>query len=537
MPTAKLSIAPSAGHAAAAPHNNDSAASPAGANDAEPPSTPRGPGTPLLVLESLKDRPAQTPARYCMTAADYLAAGARQLPPGSTVINLCRGYKYLSVGYYCSLLAEARGHRVYPSIKSINDLSRKAAYQLDTIELDLALNAALAGQSEHAMPAEFALDIFFGSTDYTLLSGLARGIFATFAAPLMRVEFERGEQWHISAIKMLSVSSLDARQQTLFAQALRGFKPDGRAPCGAPRKWRYHVAVLRDEREALPPSNQGALDKFVEAGRGMEVQVTLIDKTDYADLAKFDALFIRETTAIQHHTYLFAKKAESEGLVVIDDANSILRCTNKIYLADLLRLHDIPTPRSYVLQRDALGDIARLEAEIGYPMVMKVPDGAFSRGVTKAANREEFLRTAEELLKHSSLILVQEYLYTSFDWRIGILNRQVIFASQYFMSKGHWQVAKRDTSGKAEFGMSRAVALDAVPAEILQRASQAAGLIGDGLYGVDMKMCERGAVVIEVNDNPNIDAGNEDGVAGGELYRTILGELVRRVEQARQRAA
>jgi len=110
----------------------------------------------------------------------------------------------------------------------------------------------------------------------------------------------------------------------------------------------------------------------------------------------------------------------------------------------------------------------------------------------------------------------------------------VIYACQYFMSKGHWQVAKRDAEGKAEFGISRSVPLDTVPADILQRALQAAALIGDGLYGVDMKMSARGAVVIEVNDNPNLDAGNEDSVAGSALYRTVLGDLVRRIELRRR---
>ena len=174
------------------------------------------------------------------------------------------------------------------------------------------------------------------------------------------------------------------------------------APCPvAGRQHRYQIAILQNPEEALPPSNPGALDKFIAVGRELGVDVSLIEKKDVNHIAEYDALFIRETTAINHHTYRFAKKAESEGLVVIDDPVSILRCTNKIYLADLLRLNDIPTPRTYVLQEDALDNIAALEAEIGYPMVMKVPDGAFSRGVSKVANREEFYATAQELLKQS----------------------------------------------------------------------------------------------------------------------------------------
>lgn len=104
------------------------------------------------------------------------------------------------------------------------------------------------------------------------------------------------------------------------------------------------------------------------------------------------------------------------------------------------------------------------------------------------------------------------------------------------MSKGHWQVAKRDASGKAEFGMGRAAPLDAVPPELLRHAVQATNLIGDGLYGVDMKMTEKGPVVIEVNDNPNIDQGIEDSVLGDELYRIVLGEFMWRLDMRHQHA-
>ncbi len=39
---------------------------------------------------------------------------------------------------------------------------------------------------------------------------------------------------------------------------------------------------------------------------------------------------------MDHHTFKFTKKAESEGMPVIDDSNSILRCTNKAFLAGIL---------------------------------------------------------------------------------------------------------------------------------------------------------------------------------------------------------
>ena len=484
-----------------------------------------------IVVEQLKDWPGDAAPNTVVTAAAFLAASGAAAP-GATVVNLCRGYKYLSVGYYCSLLGEARGQVVLPSVKTINDLSRKAIYRLDTEELDRLLNDALADPGHRPMPVEFSLDIYFGTTDYTPLAPLARRIFETFPAPLMRVEFMRADDWKIGAIRVQNVSTLSDAQLAQGRAALRAIERTPMPAAASVKPYRYHVAILHDPAEELAPSNALALKKCVDAGRALAIDVTLIEKDDFARLAEFDALFIRATTAINHHTYLFAKKAESEGMVVIDDAMSILRCTNKVYLADLLRMHGIPTPRTYCLQRADLPKLAAIEAEIGYPMVMKIPDGAFSRGVTKVADGADFQRTADALFSQSAFILVQEYMYTEFDWRIGVLNRQPIFASKYFMSKNHWQIAKRDAGGQAEFGAARAVELADVPPDLLAHALAAANLIGDGLYGVDMKMTARGPVVIEVNDNPNIDAGNEDSVLGDELYRIVLREIVRRLDRA-----
>jgi glutathione synthase/RimK-type ligase-like ATP-grasp enzyme len=70
---------------------------------------------------------------------------------------------------------------------------------------------------------------------------------------------------------------------------------------------------------------------------------------------------------------------------------------------------------------------------------------------------------------------------------------------------------------------------------VIDVAIRAAAPIGLGLYGVDVKVLEDGrVVVIEVNDNPNIDAGGEDGVAGDHLYTEIM-EHFRRLLETRGR--
>jgi glutathione synthase/RimK-type ligase-like ATP-grasp enzyme len=60
---------------------------------------------------------------------------------------------------------------------------------------------------------------------------------------------------------------------------------------------------------------------------------------------------------------------------------------------------------------------------------------------------------------------------------------------------------------------------------------RAANLIGDGLYGVDLKQAGQQCYVMEVNDNPNLDAGNEDGVLKDALYREVMGVFARRIRE------
>ena len=139
----------------------------------------------------------------------------------------------------------------------------------------------------------------------------------------------------------------------------------------------------------MPPSNRAALKRFIKAGRQLGIKVDPIDRDAYTRLGEYDGLFIRETTGIDHHTYQFARKAEQEGMVVIDDPGSILRCTNKIYLAELMQANGVPVPPTAFVFDDSEAQADSLIAELGLPMVLKIPDGSFSRGISKVKDKAE----------------------------------------------------------------------------------------------------------------------------------------------------
>jgi len=128
------------------------------------------------------------------------------------------------------------------------------------------------------------------------------------------------------------------------------------------------------------------------------------------------------------------------------------------------------------------------------------------------------------------MIIAQQFLPTDFDWRIGVLDKKPLYACRYFMAKGHWQIIDHGKTGKIREGNGDAVPIEDVPEAVLRTALKSANLIGDGLYGVDLKQVGKKVYVIEVNDNPNIDAGMEDKVSKNELYLTVMQSFIRRIE-------
>ena len=301
----------------------------------------------LIVVDRIEDWAPYYPSDQVISFADYLVY---QSKPNQRVriINLCRDYSYLSEGYYCSLLSEARGHSVIPPSRVLNDIDNPLLYQLRFNELIPALQRAFKKQD---VPSELTFKSYFGQIKEPSLKRLARILFEQFPSPIIQFTLVKKQDWEISDLKILSHIVLDDAEQNEFAEALERFNKNIWRQQKERKAYRYDLAILVNPEEAMPPSNEGALKKFIKQGKQLGINVELITPKDYMTIPEYDALFIRETTAIDHHTYRFAKKAEAEGMVVIDDSKSILLCTNKIYLADMFRTHKVPTPKTIAIAK------------------------------------------------------------------------------------------------------------------------------------------------------------------------------------------
>lgn len=487
--------------------------------------------TTLIVTTDKKDWPFDIPGVQVVDAWSYLTTPDFASAARSTrVFNLCRSYRYQSTGYYVSLLAEARGHKPLPGVTTLQDLKTRSIVRSVSDELEELVQKNLAP----LVSSEFTLSIYFGKNLASRYDRLCVQLFNLLPVPLLRVDFaKRDDRWLIRRVKAIPGADVPENHREFVAEAaVRYFGGRGLSP-RSPKRTRFDMAILHDPAEKEnAPSDEAALKKFIKAAEKESINAELITKDDAGRLLEFDALFIRETTSVNHHTYRFARRAASEGMVVIDDPISILRCTNKVYLAELLTRHKIAIPRTIVLHRD---NVDRIGKELGFPCVLKKPDSSFSIGVVKVKDADELSTHLESFLGESELLVAQEFLPTTFDWRIGVLDGKALFACRYFMARGHWQIIRQDNHGAGRYGKTEAVPVELAPRKAVDIAIKAANLIGNGFYGVDVKESEGKFTVIEVNDNPNVDVGTEDALLKDELYGRIMEVFVKRIEAAKSR--
>jgi glutathione synthase/RimK-type ligase-like ATP-grasp enzyme len=480
----------------------------------------------LVVVNDPKEWPFHQDGVEVVAARKYLIHPSYSTLERVRVLNLCRSLAYQKIGYYVSLLADARGHKPMPSIETIQNMKSQAVAPILGSEVQDLIDQSL----QKVQAEEFVLSVYFGHNMAARHERLASALFRMFPCPYLQGSFSRSDKtgrWRLESLKPLALDDIPETHVDFARDSTKEYL--GRAHVRSPRRDSrpYDLAMLVDPDEENAPSDKKALQKFVKAGEQVGFNVELIQKEDYPRLAEFDALFIRETTSVNHHTFRFACRAEALGLVVIDDPTSILRCANKVYLAELADQHDILVPNTMIVHKDNLHD---LPARLGLPCVLKQPDSAFSAGVTKVGSIEELNEKVEEMLKRSDLVVAQSFVPTEFDWRIGILDGIPLYACRYYMADGHWQIVQRDAAGQnADYGRAETLPVEQAPTKVVKAALKAANHIGKGLYGVDLKEVGGKVYMIEVNDNPNVDAGFEDAVLGEDLYLRIMRTFMARV--------
>jgi glutathione synthase/RimK-type ligase-like ATP-grasp enzyme len=96
-------------------------------------------------------------------------------------------------------------------------------------------------------------------------------------------------------------------------------------------------------------------------------------------------------------------------------------------------------------------------------------------------------------------------------------------------SRKDWKVISKDSTGRTLNGRTETLPVELANRKLINLALKTANLIGNGLYGLDIKQVGNQFYVIEINDNPSIDHGWEDQVLKDELYIRIMEVFLKRI--------
>lgn len=283
-------------------------------------------------------------------------------------------------------------------------------------------------------------------------------------------------------------------------------------------------------RQTLSSSEQlTALVKCRDAGESMGHTVEFIFPVDIKKIPRLDALFIRANTDPMNTTYVAARMAQMYGVPVIDDPSSIQICADKINMYMHLMKKNVSIPRTKFLRKkdlDAKG-ACQLFEKLGTPLVLKEPSTSFSARVEKVSSVLELLKIAKRFFKLSDWIVVQEYIESRFDWRIGVLNGELLYACRYIIPSETFKI-QASVNGHIVYCDVESVPADQVPPEVIGLGMAAGNAIGRGMYGVDIKESNGKLYAIEVNDNPSLEGGEDVHYPG--VFQKIISYLMSRNE-------
>lgn len=442
------------------------------------------------------------------------------------VFNFCSSYDFQSIGYYVSLLSVARGLKAIPNVVTIEDFNEEAINKSIGEEFIDLIQKTL----KHRREKVFVMKTMFGKTYPKQYTELGKRLDRFFDSPATEFTFKKDRVWYLVSVNPILLKNIAVDSDII--DDINKYFNEKRFYKGIIKQYKYDLAILVDPKEKAPPSGKTAIARMVEAAERKGFYTELITKEDFHRLPQFDALFIRATTDVNNYTYQFSRYAIAEGLIVIDDPWSILKCANKIYFHEAMKQENVPTPKTVIISKKT--GVDKIMKEISFPIILKRPDSSSSQGVFKVKEVRELKSKLNELFKTGELLIAQEYVKTDYDWRVGILGNKPIYACKYYMARDHWQIYNwHAKGGKVTVGGSDTFLVEDAPKEVIEQALKAASLMGDGFYGVDVKYINDKTYVIEVNDCPSIDHGWEDKILGDALYDMVADYFADKIEKAR----
>jgi glutathione synthase/RimK-type ligase-like ATP-grasp enzyme len=231
-----------------------------------------------------------------------------------------------------------------------------------------------------------------------------------------------------------------------------------------------------------------ALMRLGQVAQRLGHRLDVLFRPDLYKIPEYHALLIRTLTNPMNSTYVASQMAQLHDLRVVDDPESIMICCDKVHMYRCLLRHGVSVPATVFLSEAdlTLQKGADLLDKIGRPLVLKAPNSSFSLYVERVSLPQDFVHVGKRFLRRAYRVVGQQYVASEFDWRVGVLDGEVLYVCQYLIPKRRWEILTYTEAGRVIAGRVRGFDIAQVDPKLLQTALQAGAAIGNGLYGVDI---------------------------------------------------
>lgn len=270
------------------------------------------------------------------------------------------------------------------------------------------------------------------------------------------------------------------------------------------------LGIFVDRKTLANAEQLTALIRCRDVAETLGHHAEFIFPVDINRIPHMDALFIRTRTDPLNIAYVAAQMADFHGIPVIDDPRSIRICSDKVNMYSHLMKKQVAIPQTIFLSKRDLTEeyVKNLFDTLGTPLILKEPSTSFSLRVEKVNDSASFFQVARRFIKLSDWIVVQQYVESKYDWRVGVLGGRLLYVCKYTIPSVTFKI-QASVNGHIVYCGVESVPEQEVPEKVISLGIDAANAIGNGLYGVDIKNSNGDACVIEVNDNPSIESGED----------------------------
>ncbi len=259
----------------------------------------------------------------------------------------------------------------------------------------------------------------------------------------------------------------------------------------------------------------GQVEIFISDERKKEAYIL----NEWVPLPDFAiAAFLGEA---DYHNLSLLKQLEAQGVLCLNRASTLMKTNDKLSTLQLLLAHGIAVPKTLLLSFPY--DLDFIKKEFGYPVVIKVIDGAKGDGVAlidSQKNMENMLQMFEAT-RIQEKVLIQEFIESSKgrDVRVLIVNYQPVAA----MLRSNM---KQD-GFKSNYSAGGSVESFALTPEIEELTIRVSKILDLNIGGLDLLFTEDGFKICEANSIPGFEGMEKacDINVPGVILKSIAGQL------------